>query len=395
MPRTLTILAAALLCSAAFVFVPTVPGGLTVPVMVGPNSVMHSKALPNDNTIHNPYLPWTGTANVDVLSAGQTVIKKGDALGGMWGGRRASSTNLGELIITLTSVNGQNVVAGRHSQVGSGAGQDTWVAAGAVISFMTCTALNDVGGCKTLDPAQKSCIDTGGSLVGASDVCVCPAGKKPSAAGCVPTLTPNQLACTSSGGTLTHNGTRCSCPAGKIYSNGSGGDVLNDAVCLDGPEFYRRACTNSGGTWASGKCTCPAGKALNADGTCGDAPAAPPAGNIPAGLTVPVMVGPNSVMHTKALPNDNRVHPPYLPWTGTANADVVSSGLRVIKKGDALGGMWGGRRATSTSQGELLVTLTSVNGQHVVTGHYSQAGTGVGQDTWVSAGALVSFTTVP
>src|SRR5207244_8194572 len=119
MPRTLTILAAALLCSAAFVFVPTVPGGLTVPVMVGPNSVMHSKALPNDNTIHNPYLPWTGTANADVVSAGQTVIKKGDVLGGMWGGRRATSTDRGELAGTLTTGNGQSVVAGRPGQVGT------------------------------------------------------------------------------------------------------------------------------------------------------------------------------------------------------------------------------------------------------------------------------------
>src|SRR5437870_9517015 len=122
MPRKLTIFAAVLLCSTAFMFAANVPPGLSVPVMVGPNSVMHSKALPNDNTIHPPYLPWTGTANADVASAGQNVIKKGDALGGMWGGRRASSTNLGELLVTLTSVNGQNVVAGRYSQVGSGVG---------------------------------------------------------------------------------------------------------------------------------------------------------------------------------------------------------------------------------------------------------------------------------
>src|SRR5207244_1077390 len=143
----------------------------------------------------------------DVVSAGQTVIKKGDALGGMWGGRRASSTNLGELLVTLTSVNGQNVVAGRYSQVGSGVGQDTWVSAGALISFMTCGVLNKVGGCGSLSR--------------------------------------NQAACTSSGGTLIQNGTTCSCPAGKIFSNGSGGAVLNGAVCVEGPIFYRTACSNS------------------------------------------------------------------------------------------------------------------------------------------------------
>src|ERR1043166_466455 len=140
-----TSLAAALLCGTALMSAPTVPAGLTVAVMVGPNSVMHSKALPNDNAVHAPYLPWTGTANADVTSAGQTFIKKGDALGGMWGGRRATSTERGELAITLTTVNGQNVVAGRHGQVGTGGAQDTWVSAGALISFTTCESLNAAG----------------------------------------------------------------------------------------------------------------------------------------------------------------------------------------------------------------------------------------------------------
>src|SRR2546422_846245 len=100
MLRKLTIFAAVLLCSTAFMFAANVPPGLSVPVMVGPNSVMHSKALPNDNTMHPPNLPWTGTADADVIYAGQKVIKKGDALGGMWGGWRATATHQGELIIT-------------------------------------------------------------------------------------------------------------------------------------------------------------------------------------------------------------------------------------------------------------------------------------------------------
>ena len=138
-----TIVAAA----AVFIHTGPVPAGLTVPVATGPNSVMSSTALPNDNTEHAPYLGWRGTANADVIYAGQPVIKKGDVVGGRWGGRHSSTTNMGFLLITLTSVNGQNIVAGRYSQSGAGIGKDTGIRAGTVIGFMTCHTLNRAGGC--------------------------------------------------------------------------------------------------------------------------------------------------------------------------------------------------------------------------------------------------------
>lgn len=143
----LTIVAAVMLSSTAFIYTATVPAGLTVPVKTGPNSVMSSTALPNDNTEHPPYLGWRGTANADVIYAGQPVIKKGDALGGHWGGRHSSTTNMGFLLITLTTVNGQNVVAGRYSQSGAGNGKDTGIRAGTVIPLQTCHTLNRFGGC--------------------------------------------------------------------------------------------------------------------------------------------------------------------------------------------------------------------------------------------------------
>ena len=140
MSRKLTMLAAILLGVTAFVWA-DIQAGLRVVAMTGPNSVMHSKALPNDGAIHQPYLPWSGTADSAVVYAGQTVIKKGDVLGGMWGGRRGSSTQPGQLLVTLTSINGENAAAHFHQEA-RGNGQDTWVAAGADVPFVTCTSLS-------------------------------------------------------------------------------------------------------------------------------------------------------------------------------------------------------------------------------------------------------------
>src|SRR5437016_2089970 len=109
MSRKLILLAAILLGSAAFVWPPNFAG--RVMATTGPNSVMHSKALPNDGKLHQPYLPWVAIADSDVVYSGQNLLKKGDVLRGMWGGERASATQPGRLMVTLTSINGQNVWA--------------------------------------------------------------------------------------------------------------------------------------------------------------------------------------------------------------------------------------------------------------------------------------------
>lgn len=134
--RKLTILAAIMLGTAAFMRA-NYPSVRAV-VMTGPNSVMHSKALPNDGKTYKPYLQWSGTAADSAVFSDTLLIKKGYAISGLWGGRRATSTMPGHLDVELTSING--VAVGGYSWKDSGVrGQDSWVAAGSVIQFITCT----------------------------------------------------------------------------------------------------------------------------------------------------------------------------------------------------------------------------------------------------------------
>lgn len=136
MSRRLAVLAAMLVAITAFAWA-NIPVGVGVEVLTGPNSVMHTKALPNDSASHDPYLGWSGTVDSDVIRAGQTVIKKGWLVKGRWGGQRASSRFPGHLLVQLDTVNGEPVNG--HAWKDSGVrGQDTWVAAGSVIPFYTC-----------------------------------------------------------------------------------------------------------------------------------------------------------------------------------------------------------------------------------------------------------------
>jgi hypothetical protein len=139
MSRKLIMLAAILLGSMAFAR-DDVPANLVgLAALVGPNSTMHTKALPNDGLYHEPYLQWSGTANADVQYVGQTLIHKGDIIRGLWGGRRASSGQSGHLVVKLIDVNGQKANANSYKDSGV-SGQDTWVSAGSVIPFITCNA---------------------------------------------------------------------------------------------------------------------------------------------------------------------------------------------------------------------------------------------------------------
>jgi hypothetical protein len=139
MSRKLTLLAALLLGSMAFAST-DIPAGATfrTKVLVGPNSTMHTKALPNDGVEHPAYLQWSGTADADVSYGMKTIIKKGDIVQGLWGGRRANSTLPGYLVVTLTKINGQDVSASdwKDNMI---RGQDSWVSAGTVVEFITCS----------------------------------------------------------------------------------------------------------------------------------------------------------------------------------------------------------------------------------------------------------------
>lgn len=138
MYRKLTMLAAILLGSTAFASA-DIPAGATfrTRILVGPNSTMHTKALPNDGLLHDAYLQWSGTADADVTFAMKTIIKKGDIVQGLWGGRRATATLPGQLMVTVTKVNGQDVSA-LDWKLSKVKGQDTWVSAGTVVEFITC-----------------------------------------------------------------------------------------------------------------------------------------------------------------------------------------------------------------------------------------------------------------
>jgi hypothetical protein len=137
MSRKLAVLAAMLVGITAFAWA-NIPGGLSGNVVTGPNSVMHTKALTVYPGTLDPYLPWTGTADADVSNNGVVIIKKGDVLSGFWGGRRATATRPGHLDVTLTKVNGVAGIYARDFKDSKVNGQDTWVAAGTTIPFLTC-----------------------------------------------------------------------------------------------------------------------------------------------------------------------------------------------------------------------------------------------------------------